>query len=130
MTGSDSSQPHDGPEFDLDRRVFDMVSSTASRVDPDAPTRFVYHESEGVLWGEYVGDTVVVGRFCGVRRDATIDISFVHLGHGDAGTTTGTATSEISRAEDGALVLTEEFRAPDGSLHTSVCREVVGAAPA
>ena len=31
--------------FDLDGRVFDMVSSTASRVDPEAPTRFRYHEA-------------------------------------------------------------------------------------
>ncbi|MDQ0577494.1 hypothetical protein [Agromyces albus] len=124
MTGSDHQTTPATPDVDLDRRVFDMVSSTSSIVDHDAPTRFVYHEADGVLWGEYVGDTVAVGRFCGVRNQARIDISFVHRSH-DAETTTGNASSIISRNADGTLLLTEEFRTPDGVLHMSVCREVV-----
>ena len=35
--------------FDLDGRVFDLVSSTVGRVDPEAPTRFRYHEAQGVI---------------------------------------------------------------------------------
>lgn len=125
MTGSDHQITPHPIDVDLDRRVFDMVSSTASIVDADTPTRFVYHEEDGVLWGEYVGDTVAVGRFCGVRRQGRIDISFVHRGHRGGEATTGNASSIITRDENGALLLTEEFRGADGVLHTSVCREVV-----
>lgn len=128
MTGSDHQTTPAAIDIDLDRRVFDMVSSTASIVDAGAPTRFVYHEEDGVLWGEYVGDTVAVGRFCGVRRNGRIDISFVHRGRDGGDATTGNASSIITRGEDGALLLTEEFLTPDGVRHTSVCREVVAPA--
>ncbi|WP_022892227.1 hypothetical protein [Agromyces subbeticus] len=129
MTGSHHEHPSTTLDIDLDQRVFDMVSSTSSVVDADAPTRFVYREADGVIWGEYLGDTVSIGRFCGVRNEARIDISFVHRGP-RVGTVTGSASSVISLADDGALLLTEEYRTPDGALHTSVCREVLGAGPA
>lgn len=129
MTGSDPQRTSTSLELDLDQRVFDMVSSTSSAVDPEAPTRFVYREADGLIWGEYLGDTVSIGRFCGVRNETRIDISFVHRGP-IVGTVTGSASSVISRADDGALLLTEEYRTPDGTLHTSVCREVLGAGPA
>lgn len=125
MTGSAPLGTSTPLDLDLDEKVFDMVSSSASVVDADAPTRFVYHESHGVLWGEYVGDTVSVGRFCGVRTDERIDISFVHRNRAGTLTTRGEATSIISRAEDGTLVLTEDFIGPDGAAHVSICREVV-----
>lgn len=125
MTGTTPPGTSTPLDLDLDERVFDMVSSSASVVDADAPTRFLYHESHGVLWGEYVGDTVSVGRFCGVRTDERIDISFVHRNRAGTLTTRGEATSIISRAEDGMLVLTEDFIGPDGAAHVSVCREVV-----
>lgn len=125
MTGSTPTGTSTPLDLDLDEKVFDMVSSSASVVDADAPTRFVYHESHGVLWGEYVGDTVSVGRFCGVRTDERIDISFVHRNRTGTLTTRGEATSIISRADDGTLLLTEDFIGPDGAAHVSVCREVV-----
>ena len=108
----------------LDGRVFDMVSSTASRVDPDAPTRFDYHEAHGVVWGGYRGDTVLEGRFVAVRRGDEIDVSFVHaLVAG--GVVSGSATSRIEADPDrpGALLLVEDFEV-DGVLHRSVCAEV------
>jgi hypothetical protein len=126
QTGAMSTSPD--PEtprldIDLDRRVFDMVSSTASRVDPDSPTRFTYYEADGVLWGDYAGDTVDVGRFCGTREQDTIDISFVHRGRsGDV--VRGSAQSRIERDDAGILTLVEDFVAPDGSPAVSVCREV------
>ena len=108
----------------LDGRVFDMVSSTASRVDPTAPTRFTYHEAHGVVWGEYRGDTVREGRFVAVRREDEIDVSFVHalVGGGVVG---GSATSRIEADpdEEGALRLVEDFEV-DGVRHRSVCTEV------
>ena len=127
MTDAPQTSPH-SPEaidaFDLDGRVFDMVSSTASVVDPDAPTRFVYREERGVIWGDYTGDTVTTGRFCGTRVDTKVDVSFVHCSLAGE-TTRGSASSVLSRAADGALLLTEDFVFPDGVAHVSVCREVL-----
>ncbi|WP_166352875.1 hypothetical protein [Phytoactinopolyspora limicola] len=109
--------------FNLQGRVFDMVSSTSSRVDPVAPTRFTYYESGGVLWGHYSGDTVDLGRFCGARRDDVVDIAFVHRNR-DGETIRGSARSRIDLSADGLLQLTEDFTGPDGAAHVSVCREV------
>ena len=39
-----------------------MVSSTESEVDPSSPTIFDYHERDGMIWGEYEGDTVRIGQ--------------------------------------------------------------------
>ncbi len=107
----------------LDGKYFDMISSTSSVVAEDAPTRFLYREDSGVLWGEYVGDTVAVGRFVGRREDDVLHISFVHHGI-DGSTAQGSATSTLSTDDDGRLILTEEFATPDGAQHVSVCREV------
>ncbi|GAB3585357.1 hypothetical protein GCM10027406_33510 [Leifsonia lichenia] len=107
----------------IDGKYFDMISSTSSDVAEDAPTRFLYREEAGVLWGEYVGDTVAVGRFVGRREHDVLHISFVHHGI-DGSTAQGSATSTISADDDGRLILTEEFATPDGAQHISVCREV------
>jgi hypothetical protein len=112
-------------DHSLDGRVFDMVSSTASRVDPDAPTRFRYHESAGVIWGDYVGDTVSEGRFVGTRDGDRITVSFVHALVADGSRVTGAATSRIEEGEAG-LRLVEDFEV-DGMPQVSVCAEVVGA---
>jgi hypothetical protein len=107
----------------LEGRVFDLVSSTASRVDPDAPTRFVYHEADGVVWGEYRGDTVREGRFVATRRDDEIDVSFVHA-LVTGGVVAGAATSRIEPDPErqGALRLVEDFEV-DGVQHRSICAE-------
>ncbi|CAD6007536.1 hypothetical protein [Agreia sp. COWG] len=135
------STPHDAPvsepstgrsgvfvapsSFDesIDGTTFDMVSSTASSVSLEAPSRFRYSEDRGVIWGDYVGDTVQVGRFSGYREGAVLHVFFVHLGVNGT-TTTGSATSVITRRADGLLELTEDFVGPDGADHISVCREV------
>ena len=107
----------------LDGKVFDMVSSTASVVSYLEPTRFRYRERDGVVWGEYRGDTVTEGRFCGSREDDVLRVAFVHRSTAGA-LVSGDATSTISLAADGLLVLTEDFTSPDGSPQISVCREV------
>jgi len=112
-----------GESYVLDGRIFDMVSSTASVVSDLAPTRFHYSERDGVVWGEYRGDTVTEGRFCGSREDETLRVAFVHRSTGGA-LVSGEATSSIARNADGLLVLTEDFTAPDGSPQVSVCREI------
>lgn len=107
----------------IDDTIFDMVSSTASAVSTTAPSRFHYREDRGVIWGDYTGDTVTVGRFSGYRDRDVLHVSFVHLGV-DGTTTAGSATSVVSRTDDGVLELTEDFVGPDGADHVSVCREV------
>lgn len=109
--------------FDLDGRVFDMVSSTASRVDPQSPTRFAYHEDRGVVWGEYSGDTVVLGRFVGTRVEDRLTVSFVHARTAGGPPVGGEASSRVERADAGMLRLVEEFEA-GGALQTSVCTQI------
>lgn len=113
-------------DLSLDGRVFDMVSSTASRVDASSPTRFRYSESSGVVWGDYVGDTVSEGRFVGTRDGDRVVVSFVHALVADGARVTGTAESRIEVGETG-LRLVEEFDVA-GVPQVSVCAEVPRAA--
>ncbi|NUR85585.1 MAG: hypothetical protein HOY71_16010 [Nonomuraea sp.] len=100
-----------------------MVSSTASAVDPEAPTEFFYWEEDGVIWGSYTGDTVTHGRFVGTRDGEQISISYVHAlkAGGRAG---GQSTSRIETEPGGRLRLVEEFTfVGDDTAHGSVCVE-------
>ncbi|MEO3814609.1 hypothetical protein ABGB17_36915 [Sphaerisporangium sp. B11E5] len=108
----------------LDGREFVMVSSTASAVDPSGPTRFVYEEADGVVWGRYDGDTVMHGRFVGSRDGDLVELAYVHLlKSGErAG---GRSSSRVERLADGRLRLVEEFRFDgDDTPQVSVCEEV------
>ncbi|WP_169808675.1 hypothetical protein [Microtetraspora niveoalba] len=109
----------------LNNRRFVMVSSTASEVDPDGPTEFVYQEEDGIVWGSYVGDTVTHGHFVGSREDDRLEITYIHqLKKG--GHASGRSTSRIETRPDGRLHLVEEFQFEgDDTMHVSVCAEVV-----
>lgn len=109
-------------EFHLNNRSFDLQSSSASVVAKE-PTRFHYFEDGGVLWGDYAGDTVTLGRFAGKRTGSDVELAFVHS------TTTGkvvfgSARSVISREADGTFKLTEFFKGTDGTDQISICLEV------
>ncbi|MFG1695192.1 hypothetical protein [Nonomuraea sp. NPDC049309] len=108
----------------LNGREFVMVSSTASKVNPDGPTRFEYWEDDGLVWGSYTGDTVTQGRFVGTRDGDQVTISYVHaLVAG--GKAAGKSTSRIETGDDGRLRLVEEFSFEgDDTPHVSVCVEV------
>ncbi len=106
----------------LDGRVFVMESSTASVVDPDSPSRFEYHERDGVIWGDYDGDTVTFGRFIGTRVDDTLDVRFVHVGRESGAVSMGTSVSTVEPGDGGLLRLVERF-VLDGADHVSVCLE-------
>lgn len=108
--------------FDLDGRAFVMVSSSASAVDSQSPTRFTYHQHGELIWGDYVGDTVTQGRFVGALHGEQVDISFAHELVADLTVVRGQATSTIEWRE-GRLYLVEKF-AIDGVEHESVCAEV------
>lgn len=112
------------PAPSLDGRAFAMVSSTASAVDDAAPTVFRYHERDGMVWGEYDGDTVRLGRFVGSRRADQVSLAFVHLLGETGELISGDAHSTVRLAPDGAVELIETFG--EGGTHTSVCRELAG----
>jgi hypothetical protein len=107
----------------LDGRTFKLVSSTASAVDADAPSVFHYFERDGVVWGDYTGDTVTTGRFVGTREDDAITVSFVHSLAATGAVVGGTSASTIERDGE-TLKLVENFEI-DGAAHVSVCVEVV-----
>ena len=109
-------------DLDLDGRRFAMVSSTASTVDPASPTVFDYHERDGMVWGEYEGDTVRIGRFVGTRSERRISIRFTHVVDATGAVVGGAAESRIEPHDDG-LRLVEDFRTADGD-QVSVCVEV------
>ncbi len=109
-------------EFHLDNRSFDLHSSTASIV-AGHPTRFNYFEAGGVLWGDYAGDTVTLGRFAGKRTGSDVELAFAHST--TAGEVVfGSARSRISREANGKFTLTESFKGPDGTDQISICHEV------
>ncbi|WP_411700443.1 hypothetical protein [Conyzicola sp.] len=106
----------------LDGTEFIMQSSTASAVDPAAPTRFWYFDNRGLIWGNYVGDTVTEGRFVGERQGRTLTVQFVHTLKADGSHVSGSSTSQIE-GEAGSLRLVEDF-VIDGHDHVSICTQV------
>lgn len=99
-----------------------MVSSTSSTVDPAAPTVFAYHERNGMVWGEYEGDTVRIGRFVGRRDGQDVSIRFTHVVDATGEVVDGAARSRIER-HAGGLQLVESFRTAEGE-QVSVCAEI------
>lgn len=98
-----------------------MESSTNSEVNPESPSRFRYFERDGVIWGDYDGDTVTFGRFVGTRVDDRLWVTFAHVMAADASVVTGTGNSTVQGAEQG-MRLIEKFRIDDVD-HVSVCVE-------
>ncbi len=105
----------------LNGRTFKMLSSTASAVDPKDPSIFHYHERDGIIWGDYTGDTVSFGRFVGTRTGDEIAVTFAHQGIVDGAVTSGTGRSRVEMRE-GRVALVEDFEL-DGVAHVSVCIE-------
>jgi hypothetical protein len=106
----------------LDRRRFVMESSTNSAVNPESPSSFEYFERDGVIWGDYDGDTVTFGRFVGTRVGNQLEVSFAHVMADDGRVVTGTSGSVVEAAPDG-IRLIENFTI-DGVDHVSICVEV------
>lgn len=108
----------------LDGREFVMQSSTVSEVNPASPSRFRYSEREGVIWGDYDGDTVTFGRFIGTRTGDVLAVSFAHVMVDDGAVVTGSSQSRIERPDEkGSVRLVESFRVGDVD-HVSICVEV------
>lgn len=102
-----------------------MISSTTSVVSADAPSVFRYFERDGVIWGDYTGDTVTFGQFVGTRTGNVISINFVHVLVADGSVVTGSGDSDIEQDESG-LRLIEHYEM-FGKPQLSVCAEVAAA---
>lgn len=112
-----------GSNFSLHGRVFDLQSSSASTVKAGEATRFRYFEEHGVIWGEYSGDTVTVGRMTGKRTRQSIELAYAHsTTKGDV--VFGNAISEVSVDPSGKFRLTEHFKGVDGTDQLSICCEI------
>jgi hypothetical protein len=99
-----------------------MESSTNSAVDPNSPSSFQYFERDGVIWGDYDGDTVTFGRFVGTRVGNQLSVSFAHVMAADGRVITGTSGSVVEATADG-IRLVENFTIDDVD-HVSICVEV------
>lgn len=99
-----------------------MVSSTTSAVNAEAPSTFRYFEQDGVIWGDYTGDTVTIGKFVGTRTGDTIWVSFVHVLADTGEVVTGNGESDIEVDDEGMLRLVEHYEM-FGAPQLSVCVE-------
>lgn len=99
-----------------------MESSSNSIVNPDSPSRFRYFERDGVIWGDYDGDTVTFGQCVGTRVGNELNVSFVHVMASDGQVVTGTGGSTVKLMPDGTVRLIEDFQI-DGIDHVSICVE-------
>lgn len=106
----------------LDGREFHMESSTASEVDPNSPSRFRYSERDGIIWGDYDGDTVTFGRMLGTRTGDVMTITFAHVMVSDGSVVTGSSMDRIETDALGGIRLVEDFRIGDVD-HFSICVE-------
>lgn len=106
----------------INDREFLLTHSSGSQVSTTSPTRFRYHQHGQMIWGEYFGDTVAVGRFVGRRDGDVLSIRFAHRPLSGADVVLGTAQSTIQRNNDGGLELFETFE-KNGEPHISICGE-------
>ena len=106
----------------INDREFLLISSSGSAVSATSPTRFRYHQDGQMIWGEYFGDTVALGRFVGRRDGDELSICFAHRPASGADVILGTAQSTIRRNANGELELHETFE-KDRKSHVSICIE-------
>lgn len=92
----------------LDGRTFVGVSNTGDGEVDDA-TVFTYHERDGLLWAEYAGGTITLGRLAGTRQGDVLDFRYVHVSQ-DGSTSSGHCRAELEQLPDGRLRSHETWR--------------------
>jgi hypothetical protein len=110
---------------DYDGRCFRPVG-TMSALDGSGGPLGRYHQDGDVIWAEFSGPEVRIGRLVGTRRpDGTIDAAYCMIAaNGEA--ITGTCVSTPTAVADGTVRLTERWRRPDGSAGITELEEVTG----
>ncbi|WP_141629906.1 hypothetical protein [Salinibacterium sp. PAMC 21357] len=106
----------------INDREFILTFSSGSEVSATSPTRFRYRQEGQMVWGEYYGDTVALGRFVGRRDGDVVSIRFAHRLATSDEVVLGMASSTIRWAADGRLELYEEFE-KNGKTEVSICLE-------
>ncbi|WP_255558973.1 hypothetical protein [Salinibacterium sp. M195] len=106
----------------INDREFILMSSSGSAVSTAAPTRFRYHQDGQMIWGEYYGDTVAVGRVVGRRDGDVLTLHFAHRLAASDEVVLGGAQSTIRWGANGALELYETFE-KNGEQQVSLCIE-------
>lgn len=89
-------------------------------------TVFNYHQEGNVLWAEYAGGEVVRGHLIGtVADDGTLDFHYQHLNE-EGKVRIGKCHSTPQVAEDGKLIMHEEWQWLNGdeSTGTSLVVEI------
>lgn len=89
-------------------------------------TVFTYHQAGDLVWGEYVGGRVELGRLVGSRSGDALDFRYVQRS-AEGHTASGRCRSVISRLPDGRLRLDETWawESREGA-GTSAVEEIAG----
>jgi hypothetical protein len=84
-----------------------------------------YHQDGDLVWAEFSGPTVPVGRLVGTcRPDGVIDAAYCMIGR-DGQTIAGTCESTPTLHADGRMRVTERWQRMDGSSGVSYLEEIV-----
>lgn len=114
VTSSDQLVPS------LDGRTLVGTSNTGDG-EVDNATVFTYHEQGGLLWAEYSGGPIVLGRIAGTRTGDTLDYRYVHVSR-DGSTSSGHCRARLEQLPDGRLRSREawEWESRPGAGHSVV----------
>lgn len=92
----------------LDGRTLVGVSNSGGG-EVDAATVFTYHEHDGLIWAEYAGGTIALGRIAGTRQGDTLDFRYVHVST-DGTSSAGHCRAQLEQLPDGRLRSHESWR--------------------
>ena len=120
MRAAEDEPTRDEPIQDvpsLDGRTFVGVRNSGDG-EVDASTVFTYHQDGQLIWAEYAGGPIVLGRLVGTRDGDLLTFRYVHAS-ADGTTSGGRCTARLERLPDGRLRSPEswswESRAGSGS---------------
>lgn len=85
----------------LDGRILVGVSNSGDG-EVDGRTVFRYHERDGLVWAEYKGGEIVLGRLAGTRAGDGLDFRYVHVA-GDGTSSSGHCVAVLDLLPDGRI---------------------------
>lgn len=107
----------------LDGRTLVGVSNSGDG-EVGAQTLFTYHEENLVIWAEYSGGCIALGRLVGTREGSILTFRYVHATR-DGTTSSGRCAAQLEEMPDGRIRSHESWtwESRTGSGH-SVVEEV------